>query len=71
MRVTEKLRRDCKEKGVENSLQLFLFWATKRPVTKVALTKWLTKILPLPGINTEKFKAHCYRGAGLSDALIK
>ena len=45
IKATENIRKDCLEKGVENSSQLFLSWATKRPVTKVTLTRWLTQVL--------------------------
>ena len=51
--------------------KLFLSPFTKRPVVKSTLAKWLVKVLHLSGIDTNKFKAHSYRGAGLSEAYKK
>ena len=51
--------------------QLFISWVTKKPVTKQTLARWLKTVLALAGIDTKFFKAHSYRGAGLSKAYQK
>ena len=51
--------------------QLFISWASKKPVCRQTLARWLTTVLGMAGINTETFKAHSYRGAGLSKAYQK
>ena len=51
--------------------KLFLSWASKKPVTKQTLARWLKIVLHLAGIDTNTFKAHSYRGAGLSKAYQK
>ena len=48
--------------------QLFLSWKTKKPVVKQSLARWLKLVLKLAGIDTNNYKAHSYRGAGLSKA---
>ena len=53
------------------SQQLFLSWKNKSAVTKQTLARWLTVVLDLAGINTSKYKAHSFRGAGLSAAYEK
>ena len=40
-----------------------------KPVTKQSLSRWLTLVLKLAGIDTNKYQAHSYRGAGLSAAF--
>jgi hypothetical protein len=57
--------------GSPKQTQLFLSWATKRPVTKQTLARWLKDVLALAGIDTSQFQAHSYRGAGLSAAQAK
>ena len=49
--------------------QLFLSWKTHRPVTRQSLSRWLTLVLKIAGIDISKFQAHSYRGAGLSKAI--
>lgn len=49
--------------------QLFLSWKTKKPVTRPTIARWLKHVLYLSGIDTSIFKAHSYRGAGLSKAF--
>ena len=51
--------------------QLFLSWATQKPVTKETILHWLIMTLAMAGIDTAQFKAHSYRGAGLSGAHAK
>ena len=53
------------------SSQLFISWVTKKPVTKQSLARWLKLVLSLAGIDTTVFKAHSYRGAGLTKAFQK
>lgn len=43
--------------AMENSKQLFLSWATKKPVTKQTLVRWLRTALELAGIDTAQFVA--------------
>jgi hypothetical protein len=56
-------------KGRPKPTQLFLSWATKRPVTKQTVARWLKYVLRLAGI--QQYAAHSYRGAGLSHAFAK
>ena len=51
--------------------QLFLSWVTKKPVSKQTISRWLKMVLHEAGIDTSIFKAHSYRGAGLSKAYKK
>ena len=51
--------------------QLFLSWVTKKPVSKQTISRWLKIVLHEAGIDTSIFKAHSYRGAGLSKAYKK
>ena len=44
---------------------------TKRPVTGQTITRWLLEVLTISGIDTNKYKAHSFRGAGLSSAKEK
>ena len=55
----------------EPNSPLFLSWATHKPVTRQSLARWLTLVLKMAHIDTSIFKAHSYRGAGLSKALSK
>ena len=61
---TEELRRP------EDS-QLFISWATHRPVSSTSLARWLKLALISAGIDANTFGAHSYRGASLSDAYAK
>ena len=47
----------------------FLSWKTRKPVSKPTLSRWLTLVLKKAGIDTNKYQAHSFRGAGLSKAL--
>lgn len=58
-------------KGFSKPTQLFISWATKKPVTRATLARWLKHTLKLAGIDTDQFKAHSYRGAGLSAACAQ
>ena len=60
-----------RNQGVENSSQLFLSWKTHKPVCKASISRWLTQVLGLAGIDTSKYKAHSYRGASVSEAKAK
>ena len=55
----------------EQDGKLFLSWATKKPVSRQTLSRWLVHVLYLSGIDTSSFQAHSYRGAGLSHAFQK
>ena len=50
---------------------LFLSWATKRPITKQTLARWLKLTLSLANIDTSVYSVHSYRGASLSAAYNK
>ena len=54
--------------GLEEPNQLFLSWASKRPITRPSLARWLKTVLALAGIDTKIFSAHSYRGSSLSSA---
>ena len=51
--------------------KLFISWKTLKPVVRSSLARWLKQVLASAGIDTSIFKAHSYRGAGLSHALNK
>ena len=68
---TLNLRIQEVKRGNPKPNKLFLSWATKKPVTKQTLARWLKSVLALAGINTNQFSAHSYRGAGLSAAKTK
>lgn len=68
MNRTIAYRANCVSKGLPKPTQLFLSWATKRPVSRQTLSRWLKCALDMAGINTEQFSAHSFRGAGLSHA---
>ena len=63
MESTKQFRKDHSK--------LFLSWKTHKPVVKSSLARWLTQVLHLSGLDTSTFKAHSYRGAGLSYAYCK
>ena len=71
MNRTLALRALQVNRGLEKPTQLFLSWATKKPVTKTTIARWLKNILSLAGINSEIYSGHSFRGAGLSDAYSK
>lgn len=71
MAATEPMRNECTEKGLTRPTELFLSWATRKPVTRATLSRWLVSVLNLAGIDTSRFKAHSFRGAGLSAAHKK
>lgn len=68
MNKTFSLRAKHVAEGNEKPNQLFLSWATKKPVSKQTLSRWLKMTLKEAGIDSEQFGGHSYRGAGLSYA---
>ena len=60
--------KEFRENSTPPKNQLFLSWKTHGPVTKQTIARWLTTVLSLSGIDTSKYTAHSYRGAGLSAA---
>lgn len=68
MNRTFSMRASHVSKGKEKPTQLFLSWATKNPVTRQTLARWLKITLKESGIDTAQFTGHSYRGAGLSKA---
>jgi hypothetical protein len=71
MNRTLPLRASIVKAGSPKPTQLLLSWATKRPVTKQTIARWLTTVLKMAGIDTDQFSAHSYRGAGLSAAQAR
>ena len=69
MNRTLPIRAVCARAGKGKPTQLFLSWATKNPVSKQTLARWLKQVLGMAGISN--YGALSYRGAGLSDALAK
>ena len=67
LEVTEQYRRGSQPPKD----QLFLSWKTHCPVSRQTIARWLTLVLNLSGIDTSKFTAHSFRGAGLSKAFSK
>ena len=68
MERTLPLSLEMVEQNHVKPTQLFLSWATKQPVTRPTLTRWLKTCLKMAGINTDQFSGHSFRGAGLSCA---
>ena len=68
MNRTLSLRAKAVREGKEKPTKLFLSWATKSPVSKQTLARWLKYTLRLAGIDDSRFSSHSYRGAGLSNA---
>jgi hypothetical protein len=66
---TVAMRAAITRTGSPKPTQLFLSWATKKPVAKQTLSRWLKDSLAQAGIDTGQFQAHSYRGAGLSAAF--
>ena len=48
--------------------QLFLSHKTGQPVARNTISRWLTEVMALSGIDTSYFKGHSTRGASLSKA---
>ena len=69
--IKSYLERTKIHRNSDESKQLFLSYKSFKPVSKQTLARWLTEVLKMSGINTEQFKAHSYRGAGLSEAFAK
>lgn len=65
------LREEAVTKGGKKPIELFLSWKTGLPVSKPTLTRWLKLVLQMSGIDTKKYAAHSFRGAGLSEAYAK
>ena len=71
LKRTSELRDNIEATGQPRPTQLFLSWATKKPVTKQTISRWLKTTLDMAGIDTKQFSAHSFRGAGLSAAQAK
>ena len=70
--VKEYLSRTNPHRNSEaNNFQLFVSWKNFKAVTKQSISRWLLTTLSLAGIDTGKYKAHSFRGAGLSHAYSK
>lgn len=68
MNRTLAIRSKLVADGNPKPTKLFLSWATKKPVTKQTLSRWLKISLQDAGIDTQQFSGHSFRGAGLSNA---
>ena len=68
--IKEYLSRTACFRSPENT-QFFISWATKRPVTRATLARWLKSILKIANIDTSIFSAHSYRGSSLSAAYAR
>ena len=51
---------ECTKEFRKNDGKLFLSWATKNPVVKQSIFRWLVEVLKLSGIDTTTHKAHSY-----------
>ena len=71
LEATEPLRADQVSKGQPKPSKLFISWATKKEVTRQTISRWLTTVLSLAGIDTNQFSSHSFRGAGTSAAYNK
>ena len=60
-----------KEFRSSENAQLFISFKSFKPVTKQTLARWLKEVLKMSGVNTNHYKAHSFRGAGLSEAYHK
>lgn len=69
MNRTIPLRAKRVADGFPKPTQLFLSWATKKPVSRQTLSRWLKSSLKEAGIDTDQFSAHSFRGSGLSHAF--
>ena len=60
-----------KTKESRLSRNVLVSYITFKDVTTSTVARWLRCVLDLSGINTDKFKAHSYRGASVSAAYKK
>ena len=67
--ATNVIRNKFIEANSGKGSQLFYSWATKKPVSRQTLSRWLKDILKKSGI--VNFGSHSFRGAGLSEAYAK
>ena len=56
------------KKGLPKPSQLFLSHKTGRPVARNTISRWLTEVMSLAGIDTTYFKGHSTRVASTSKA---
>ena len=65
---TLKFRIRAVRQGKPKPNQLFLSHKTGLPVARNTISRWLTEVMSLAGIDTTYFKGHSTRGAGVSKA---
>jgi hypothetical protein len=58
-------------KSVRKSQKVLVSFVTFKEVTTSTVARWLRCVLNLSGIDTDRFKAHSYRGASVSAAFNK
>jgi hypothetical protein len=56
--------------SVRLSRKLLISYVTFKSVSTSTVARWLRTVLDLSGIDTNKFKAHSFRGASVSKALV-
>ena len=69
MNRTLTLRAKAVEDGLPKPTKLFMSWASKKPVAKNTLARWIKEVLHLSDIDIKEYKAHSTRGASLSEAF--
>ena len=65
---TLKFRYKAVREGKPKPTQLFLSYQTGKPIARNTISRWITQVMSLAGIDTNYFKAHSTRGAGVSKA---
>ena len=68
MNRTIPLRWKCVRKGLPKPTQLFISHRTGLPVARNTISRWLTEVMSLAGVDTTYFKGHSTRGASTSKA---
>ena len=68
MNRTIPLRLKCVKKGLPKPTQLFLSYRTGLPVARNTISRWLTEVMALAGVDTSYFTGHSTRGASSSKA---
>ena len=58
-------------KNLRDSQQLFISYCSFKPVKSSTVARWLKEVLSLSGIDVDMFKAHSYRSAAVSAALLQ
>ena len=62
------LRWKCVRQGKPKPSQLFISHKSGLPVARNTISRWLTEVMTLAGVDTSYYKAHSVRGASVSKA---